>query len=79
MMDGWDTGWWVLMPLLWVALIALIVWALVQLSSGRGDRRLEREEWPREILDRRLARGEIDPDAYEALRAKLPGADAART
>lgn len=30
MMDGWTSGWWVLMPLLWVALIAVVVWALAQ-------------------------------------------------
>lgn len=73
MMNGWDSGWWVVMPLLWVGLIILIVWAVAQLFPGRGDRSVEREEQPGEILDRRLARGEIDSDTYDALRAKLGG------
>jgi putative membrane protein len=73
--SGMDAGWWVLMSVFWVALIALIVWAAVQLFPNRGGSAPERKEpeGPEEILDRRLARGEIDPETYDALRAKLRG------
>ncbi len=79
MMDGFhngmDPGWWVLMSLVWIALIALIVWAAVRLLPGRSAEapRQSEVERPEEILDRRLARGEIDPDTYDTLRAKLGG------
>ena len=80
MMDGWydgmDGGWWILMIVFWVGLIAAIVWAGAQLfarpgqvdpSSGAGER-------PGEILERRLASGEIDAETYDALREKLRAA-----
>ncbi len=73
--NGMDPGWWVLMSLLWIALIALIVWAAVRLLPGRSPeapRQIDAER-PEEILDRRLATGEIDPDTYDTLRAKLGG------
>jgi hypothetical protein len=40
----------------------------------RGDRAtVPPRETPQEILDRRLASGEIDPDAYTQARAVLAG------
>jgi putative membrane protein len=76
---GW--GWMMLMPLLWVALLAVIVWAVVRLaqpggrSGGPGgyDYDRSRRETPQEILDRRFASGEIDADAYTQARARLAG------
>ena len=77
MMDGWhdgmDGGWWILMTVFWVGLIAAIVWAGARLFSQRGpvghsDGTGER---PGEILERRLASGEIDVETYDALREKL--------
>lgn len=79
MMNGFQHGmnpaWWVLMSLFWIALIALIVWAAVRLLPGRSTEapRQINTERPEEILDRRLAAGEIDPDTYDTLRAKLGG------
>ena len=73
--NGMDPGWWVLISLLWIALIALIVWAAVRLLPGRSaevPRQIDAER-PEEILDRRLASGEIDPDTYDTVRAKLGG------
>jgi putative membrane protein len=78
--DGMGAGGWVLMSVFWVALIAAIVWAVAALSS-RGDRRTDRDgllERPEEILDRRLASGEIDADTYDLLRGKLRDGRAAR-
>lgn len=77
MMYGWDDGMgaggWVLMLFLWVALIVTIVWAITRLVPSRtgGNGREERKETPDEILDRRLARGEIDTDEYVKLRDAL--------
>lgn len=63
--DGMNAGGWVLMSVFWVALIAAIVWGVAALSS-RNDRRTNTDgllERPEEVLDRRLASGEIDADA----------------
>jgi putative membrane protein len=67
-------GGWVLMALFWVALVALVVWAVVRLFPSRTDGAGEprgRSEEPREILDRRLASGEIDVETYERLRSRV--------
>jgi putative membrane protein len=71
---------WVLMSVFWVVLIAAIVWALAALF-GRGDRSAAGaaiSDRPEEILDRRLASGEIDAETYEALRTTLRAAQAQR-
>ncbi len=84
MMDGWDgmgVAGWLLMTVFWVALIAAIVWAVANLFPGRGSSEpmsAERPERPEEILDRRLARGEIDSPTYDELRRKLRAARAER-
>lgn len=75
MLNGYGMGaaGWLLMALFWIALVALVVFAVVRLfprteptpSTG------ERVEEPREILKRRLASGEIDVDTYEQLSEKI--------
>jgi putative membrane protein len=57
------------MVLVWVAIIVLVVWLVGALV---GNRRL-REKGAREILDERLARGEINQDEYEQLKKRLHG------
>ena len=75
---GWDWGWMmVVMPLVWIGLTAVIVWAVLQLlqrpaGPGTGE---PRQETPREILDRRFASGEIDADTYTQTKAHLSGQD----
>lgn len=83
MMNGWyggmGAGDWVLMSILWVVLIAVIVWALANLlSRGGGREQANLAERPEDILDRRFAAGEIDAAAYDAQRAKLREAHAGR-
>lgn len=84
MMDGWDGGGgagWLLMTVFWVVLIAAVVWALANLFPGRGASErtsVERSKRPEEILDQRLAGGEIDASTYDELRAKLRAARAER-
>ena len=78
--DEWGSGWgWmmVVMPLVWIALTAVIVWAVLKVarrpgSPGSGE---PRRETPQEILDRRFASGEIDADAYTQAKARLAGQD----
>ena len=80
MMDGWydgmNGGGWILMIVFWVGLIGAIVWAGARLFAQPGpvDHSGEAGERPREILERRLASGEIDAETYDALREKLRAA-----
>jgi len=80
MMNGWHDGmgggWWILMTVFWVGLIVAIVWAGAQLFArpGRVDHSAGAAERPGEILERRLASGEIDVETYDALREKLRAA-----
>lgn len=53
-------------PLVWVALVALLVWGAGTLFGGRPER-----ETPLEILRRRYAAGEIDQADYEQSRRTL--------
>ena len=73
MMHGWnhdmDGGAWIFMGVFWVALLVVIVWVLSNVF-GRGGSSEARER-PEEILDRRLAAGEIDVAIYDELKAKL--------
>ncbi|MEW2331502.1 SHOCT domain-containing protein [Micromonospora chersina] len=75
MMYGYGSGWiWMtLMPVVWIALIAVTVWAvarLVQRPAGHGR---QVRETPQEILDRRYALGEIDAEEHGRARAHLAG------
>ncbi|MGW7529225.1 SHOCT domain-containing protein [Streptomyces sp. NPDC054783] len=75
----WNGGWaWMaFMPLLWIVLIALAVWAGIRLTQhpatrdGSPHRAPEPRETPEEILDRRFATGEIDADTYTEARQRL--------
>ena len=72
---GMGAAGWLLMALFWIALIALVVFALMRLLPAARpetapEPREPREE-PREILKRRLASGEIDVDTYEQLNSRL--------
>ena len=73
---GMDGDWWLVMVVFWVVLLAVIVWAVARLfaRSGTSDSSARAGERPGEILDRRLASGEIDAETYDALREKLRAA-----
>jgi putative membrane protein len=71
-----DAGGWVLsvfVTLLVVTLIVLAIVWLVRTQTSVAPARLDdvRREPARELLDRRLASGEIDEDEYRRLRAAL--------
>ena len=76
-MMGWYGGGmgplgWLGMGLFWLILLGLIVWLVTRLlPSGGGGTTRPTGESPLEILDRRLASGEIDLDTWQAHRAAL--------
>lgn len=77
--DGWGWSVMMLMPLLWIALLAVIIWAVVRLAGPGGHEHgpvgdgTPRWETPQQILDRRFASGEIDAEAYTQARDRLAG------
>jgi putative membrane protein len=76
MMYGYGPGlvWMFVMPVIWIALLALVVWAVVRLTHDGHSRRDDSSahvETPEEILDHRYARGEIDAEEYRQRRAEL--------
>ena len=76
-MMGWYGGGmgplgWLGMGLFWLILLGLIVWLVTRLlPAGGGGTTRPTGESPLEILDRRLASGEIDLDTWQAQRAAL--------
>ena len=64
-----DASSWLGMVVVWAVVIGLVVWAVTRLfPNGRAA------VDARAVLDERLARGEIDADAYRRLRSELDGA-----
>ena len=63
---------WLAMGVFWLILLGLIVWLVVRLlpGSGGGTTRSAGES-ALEILDRRLASGDIDVEAWQVHRAAL--------
>jgi len=76
MMQDWHMGWGGMGfgPILWIGLFVILIVAIVTFTfrsiSGVG-RSPPREKTPREILDERFARGEIDQSEYDSRRAEL--------
>ena len=76
-MMGWYGGGmgllgWLGMGLFWLILLGLIVWLVTRLlPAGSGGTTRPASESPLEVLDRRLASGEVDLDTWQALRAAL--------
>ena len=78
--DGMGAGGWVLMVVFGTALLALIAWAIARIAPSHTDDVREPRrptDEPVDILDRRLARGEINVETYEQLRSKVSSRPAA--
>jgi len=79
-MMGWYGGGmgplgWLGMGVFWLILLGLIVWLVVRLlPGGSGGTTRPTAESALEILDRRLASGEIDLAAWQAQRSALVAA-----
>lgn len=71
--DGSGWAWMAVMPLLWIVLVGLIVWAAVRLAHGPSGHNGGRspQDSPEDILDRRFASGEIDAATYTQAREHL--------
>jgi len=78
-MGGYGNGMgslgWLGMGVFWLVLIGLVVWLVVRSlpGSGYGTARMTGES-ALDILDRRLASGQIDTQAWQAQRSALVGA-----
>ena len=72
-MTGWGWLMMVLWSLLWIGLLGVLFWAVVQWARGGSASAPSRHPpaGAREILDERLARGEISVDEYHRLRGAL--------
>jgi putative membrane protein len=76
-MMGWYGGgmgafMWLGMGLFWLILLGLIVWLVIRLLPGSGEQPTRASgESAVEILDRRMANGEIDMEDWQAQRAAL--------
>lgn len=87
MMFWYGGGWaWWQAALMWVLMIAfwgLLVWVIYALVTSAARRphgpQDEQPASPRQILDGRLARGEIDTAEYQRLRAILDDSAAGRS
>ena len=83
-MMGWYGGGigaagWLGMGVFWLILLGLIVWLVVRLLPGSsGGITRPSGESPLEILDRRLASGQIDLETWQIQRAALLGAQGDR-
>ena len=70
-MTGWGWTLIVFWSLFWVGLLGVAIWAAAHWA--RGNSQAEAPEQPptksaHELLDERLARGDIDPDDYQQRR-----------
>ncbi len=77
-MMGWYGGGmgafgWLAMGLFWLVLLGLIVWLVSRLLPGSRDDQPSRSvgESAVEILDRRMANGEMDMETWQAQRSAL--------
>ena len=80
-MMGWYGGGgmgslgWLGMGGFWLVLIGLIIWLVVRLLAGSDSGTTRNtDESALEILDRRLASGELDAETWQVQRAALVGA-----
>lgn len=67
-------GGWVGMGVFWLVVVALVVWGVSRLFPTRQGSSPQGSS-AQDVLDARLASGDIDPATYRALREEL---DAAR-
>ena len=61
-------GWWVIWPILWIAIIAAVVWFVSRRWRRPDSGGLDRA---REILAERFARGELSGEEYRERLAQL--------
>ncbi len=73
-MGDWGAGWWVLMTIGMVVFWGLVILGVVWLVRSTGSaQHHERGLSAIDVLDRRLAQGEISPEEYRERRGMLQG------
>lgn len=72
-MGDWGAGWWILMAFLMVVFWGLVIFGIVLLVRSLGGGRLGGRDSAIELLERRLASGEISAEEYRERRAALTG------
>lgn len=72
---GWGVAMGVFMVVAVVALVALVVWLVRSSSTAHAPHAQpgQQLETPRQVLDRRLALGEVTPEEYQERVALLGG------
>ena len=72
----WGPGpWFLLVPLVWVAIIVTVIWLIRGARAGRGWGPPGGAPSAMEILDRRFAEGEISAEEYRERRGTLSRQD----
>jgi putative membrane protein len=72
MMSGF--GWMWLMPVFWIVVLGLIIWAVVAAVRGSSESRSSgssKADSALEVLKKRYARGEINKEEYEEKKRDL--------
>ena len=72
--NGMGSLGWLGMGVFWLILLGLIMWLVMRLLPGGGGTTRHTAESALETLDRRLAAGELDTQAWQAQRAALVSA-----
>lgn len=67
---GWGGPWWVIVPLLWIALAATVIWLVARRKNGRVE---APGGGAVGILAARYARGEIDTEEYRRRLDEIRG------
>lgn len=75
-MTGWGWAMMILWSLIWIALLGVLISAVVNWSRGSGESsqpsgQQDRPPSARELLDQRLARGDVTIEEYQARKAAL--------
>src|SRR5919109_793196 len=67
-MDGWAWMMMLIWSLVWIGLVAVGVWAILQWARRDPHAQSPHPRTARDLLDERLAAGEIDLDEYQRRR-----------
>ena len=71
-MGNWSGGWWILMAAMMVVFWGLVILGVVWIARSLGSpQRHHHGTSAIEVLDSRLAHGEISPDEYRERRSVL--------
>ncbi len=65
-----DWGWHNMMWIIWIAIIALMVWLILRITNT-NEPTSPRKETPFEILKRKYANGEITAEEFDKRKKKL--------